>query len=629
VHSGDANSHGKIIPDFIPTAPPDRTTAYARAVVAGTIVAGELVVAACRRHLQDLIDGPTRGLTWKADEAEAMIASYPAYFTITDGPNAGEPFELLDWMVFVVGSLFGWYRGERLRFDEVWLETGKGQGKSPLMATTALLVIGALGRKRAQAIVTGPNDNQAMVTMADAAAAVRADMPGREAGVTLESEGKFRVLGVGVNAHTVEHVGTRSVFRTYPGKATAISGPRPDLVEVDECHELVSAALIDMWQAALAKNPRGGILLCATNTPASTQATGTYFSERAQRVVLGHDVNDSLLVFITRVDVADRKTVFDTPAVWPKSMPALGITFPAENIQREVDKARLNPAERARVERLYFGIPTGAVDFWLDDSTMWDRALGPVDADAMRGHRCWLALDLSNIHDLTALTAIWEVAPATSGDDGEIDPTTRRTASRTWYWTTGANLTARGRVDQMPYDIWQANDQINVVAGDAITKDFVAAFLGEMIAAHDVEFLVFDVAGMGEFEAACGRVGVDVWRYKGPDERPGTGLKLVAHSQGLRRAFKGDQLDMTTSIDRLEEALRLQTTMIDDSPVTTACAMNAAPVTDATGNRAFDKKRSRGRIDGMVTLAMAHGAAGMSAKAKPPSVYTKRGILNL
>jgi hypothetical protein len=26
---------------------------------------------------------------------------------------------------------------------------------------------------------------------------------------------------------------------------------------------------------------------------------------------------------------------------------------------------------------------------------------------------------------------------------------------------------------------------------------------------------------------------------------------------------------------------------------------------------------------------MAHGAAGMSAKAKPPSVYTKRGILNL
>jgi phage terminase large subunit-like protein len=40
------------------------------------------------------------------------------------------------------------------------------------------------------------------------------------------------------------------------------------------------------------------------------------------------------------------------------------------------------------------------------------------------------------------------------------------------------------------------------------------------------------------------------------------------------------------------------------------CAANAALIEDGMKNRAFDKKRSRGRIDGIVTIAMGVGAAG-------------------
>ena len=43
----------------------DPTTAYAKAVVAGKIVAGQLVIAAARRHLRDLKDGARRGLVWR------------------------------------------------------------------------------------------------------------------------------------------------------------------------------------------------------------------------------------------------------------------------------------------------------------------------------------------------------------------------------------------------------------------------------------------------------------------------------------------------------------------------------------------------------------------------------------
>jgi phage terminase large subunit-like protein len=607
----------------------DRTTAFCRAIVSAAIVAGELEIAACSRHLADIEHGAARGLIWRAEEAERMIDAYPANFTITDGPNAGYPFELLDWMLFVTGSLYGWYKRDpegnvRLRFDEAYIETGKGQGKSPWLAATALLTMGGMGRKRAQVVVTGPRDATAMVTMADAAAMVRGTIPGQDEGVTLESEGKFKVSGVGDNAHKIEHLASASVFRTESGNATKVSGPRPDLVAVDEIHELTSTALIDIWQAALAKNARGGLLLGCTNTPAQTQGTGTFYSERAQRVVTGRDANDSLFVYICRVDIVDRETVFDTEGVWRKSMPAIDITFPRENVRREVVKARVNPSEANRVKRLYFGIPTGAVDFWLDDPTLWENALAPVDEASLCNYPCFLSLDLSDKHDLTALSAGWLV-PAPN----ELDAAATRLITKTWYWTCSLNLEDRARKDQMPYDVWRDQGHINVVDGASIDKEFIAAKVQELFAEQAVQFLAYDVAKMFSFIEACQRIGFEVWKYQGPREKAGRGLKLVPHAQGLRIGFQEKQLCMPTSVEVLEDRLRTASITIDHNPINTACASNAAPITDAVGNRAFDKIRSRGRIDGIITLSMVCGAAAMTAAVKAPSVYEKRGLMML
>src|SRR5438128_1320585 len=52
---------------------PDPVEVYARRVVAGDIIAGPLVRAACARHLQDLERGPERGLLWRVDKAIRAI----------------------------------------------------------------------------------------------------------------------------------------------------------------------------------------------------------------------------------------------------------------------------------------------------------------------------------------------------------------------------------------------------------------------------------------------------------------------------------------------------------------------------------------------------------------------------
>lgn len=150
---------------------------------------------------------------------------------------------------------------------------------------------------------------------------------------------------------------------------------------------------------------------------------------------------------------------------------------------------------------------------------------------------------------------------------------------------------------------------LTAVPGATIDKSFIAAEVARICAEQTVQELVFDPAQFADFEAACEDIGFPAWVYEGPDKPAGRGLKMVKHAQGPKVMFEGKQYCMPRSIERFEDRILKETIVIDNSPVTYACASNAALVEDGQKNRAFDKKRSRGRIDGIVTCAMGAGAA--------------------
>jgi phage terminase large subunit-like protein len=132
--------------------------------------------------------------------------------------------------------------------------------------------------------------------------------------------------------------------------------------------------------------------------------------------------DDTAFAFVARIDKADRETVFENEKVWQKSLPALGETFPIENIRETVASALLRPSTKSSVLRLYFGVDTASADFWIDEEK-WAAVQGPVDETMMRNRFCRLALDLSQKNDLTAVSAAWEPI----GDEP--------LAVKSWYWT--------------------------------------------------------------------------------------------------------------------------------------------------------------------------------------------------
>ncbi len=573
-------------------------------------MSGDLVCYAAERHLKDILEGSLRDIYWAPERAAHALGFYPACLSITEGSCVGQPFNLLPWHTFTAGNLFGWRRSSgRMRFRSGWLESGKGQAKSPFMAATGLYMVGYYGVQRAKAYAIGQDRATANVLFKDAAAMCRSPIPGTdpEDNDTLEGRGEVIIRGILDNAFKIEFPATNSVFQSL-ANGEAISGPRPILVAADEIHEFKHNASLETWQEAIAKMPGDALMLLGTNTPASTQIVGTEYSEFYQRVARGEFIDDEAFSFIARVDKADHENIFDNEACWIKALPALGITFPIENIRGRVTTARERLSTAMSVKRLYFGIPLGVVEFWMDEEP-WAAVQGKVDPAEHKGEKCWLSLDLSKKNDLTALSACWE-----GQKDGES-----HLFVKTWYWTVQEGLADRARRDLAKYVEWAADPGIDFTAlpGATIDKTFVADEVARLVAENDVQFLAFDVAGMAEFISACETIGFPVWKFEGPDKAEGYGLKLVPHNQGKRRVFEEKQLTMPTSIEKLEDHILDGTITIDGSPVTYMCAANAYVDSDGQDNRCFDKKRSRGRIDGLVTIAMAVGAATMNSGSAP------------
>jgi len=593
---------------------PDPTTAWAKAAIEGKLfTAGDLVKHAAERHLRDIRDGERRGIYWRPDAAAHALEFLPSVFQVTDGPSAGQPFYPLEWHTFVMGSLFGWRTAtDRWRFRSGWLETGKGQAKSPLMGAIGVYIMGWCDIQRAQCYAIGEDKKTANVLFRDAAAMCRATIPDHDEGESLEALGEVVIRGELENAWKIEHPDSGSFFQPI-ASGESLSGPRPNYVAGDEIHELTDENVLQTWKRGIDKVAGHALMLMGTNTPATNQHVGTAYSEMYQQIAKGEARDDTAFAFVARIDKADRETVFENEKAWQKSLPALGETFPIENIRETVASALLRPSTKSSVLRLYFGVDTASADFWIDEEK-WSAVQGPVDEASMRHRFCRLALDLSQKNDLTALSAAWEPM----GDD--------KLAVKSWYWTTAEKLKERAEADRAPYAEWVEDDYLVATPGSTIDYTFVAAQVAKLKAEQNVLELVVDPAFISSFMDACAQVGLEVWLYGGPDKPTGRGLKIVAHAQGMRIMFEDRQLCMPHSITKTEDAILEQRIIIDNSPVTYSCAANAAIDADGQGNRMFNKKRSRGRIDGMVTTTMAVGAATAADKPKKKSVYESRGI---
>jgi len=550
-----------------PAALADPVTDYARSVVSGAIVAGPMVRNACKRHLRDMETAHERGLRLDLERVHRVIDFFAKVLRLVGGEHEGQPFALAPWQQFVVGSLFGWVTAEGYRrFRVAFIEAGKGSGKSPLAAGIGLYMLVADGEPRAEVFAAAAKKDQSQILFRDAVAMVR-QSPALKQRLTF-SGGPGREWNIA-------YLATGSFFRAISSDSSQ-SGPRPHCALIDEIHEHKDSNVVEMMRAGT-KGRRQALIFMITNSGVDRTSVCYQYHEYSDKVSKGELVDDSFFGYVCSLD--DEDDPFESEDCWTKSNPTLGQTIQRSYLREQVTEARGMPSKQSLVLRLNFSRWVDAYSPWVSGD-LWRACEVDFDLSELEGEPCFGGLDLGGARDLCALVLAFP-------RDGAI-------WAATWFWTPGDTLLERARTDRVPYDVWRDGGYLEAPPGKVVDYGHIAREIGELTTRFDVRSIAFDPYRIGYLQQDLDDHGVSV--------------DLSAHGQGFYRSADTG-LWMPRSVDTLEKHVLGGTLRVKPNPVMTWNSASAQLEADAKGNRIFSKRRSTGRIDGIVSLAMACGMA--------------------
>lgn len=540
----------------------DFVSEYAQAVIDGTIIAGPHVMAACRRHLDDLLKAPERGFFFDHSKANRVIEFFQEVLHLNGGGFEGLPFDPGLWQKFILGSLFGWVEAKTgyRRFQTAYIEIAKGNGKSPMLAGIGLYCLMADGEPRAEVYAAAAKKDQAMILFRDAV---------RMAELSSALSSRLIKSGRGDQVWNLAYPETGSFFRPISSDKSQ-SGPRPHVALLDEIHEHRDSNVVDMMVLGT-KGRRQPLIAMITNSGYDKQSVCWKQHDYGTKVAAGTLQDDSFFAYIASLDEGDQP--FEDESCWIKANPNLGISIQPDYIRKQVIQGKGMPSKESVVLRLNFCEWVGADAPWLSGDA-WLGNRESYTADSLAGRRCYGGLDLSSTQDLTALVLLFEP---------DIDDPYWRLLP--YFWLPKEGLEEKAKRDGADYPAWVRQGWLETTPGAAIDHLFVLHRIADIMQE-------FDLTAIGN-----DRYRVEYLKNMAINE--GLDIPLVEFGQGFA--------SMAPAVDEFERRLVSRNMKHNGNPVMTWCAANAVVMSDPAGNRKPAKNKSTGRIDGIVAAVMAVG----------------------
>ena len=598
----------------------DPATDYALDVVEGIIPAGPSIRAACQRHLKDLATGKRRGLRWDPQAAQRVFDYFHEVLTVEVGGEV-RPFDLLPFQCFIVGSIFGWKRRTGVRrFRKAYAEIGKGSGKSPLAAGIGLYMQTADGELSAEVYAAGAKRDQSMIIFEDVVKMVDRSLRLKRA---------IRQLGNAI-VYELRHKRSGSTFKPL-AKDKKKSGRRVSCALVDELHEHQDRYTVDMLQDGF-KGRTQPLMLVTTNSGHDRDSICFEWHTHAVAVAAGLREDDELFAFVCDLDPGDDP--LEDESCWPKTNPGLGHIIFEDYLRSQVHTARTIPGRENAIRRLNFCEWTDSDVGWVTRQSwtaveedfgpyvhgrLQENFLGPTETEM--GAQCFIGLDLSFVHDLTAMALAFP-----DGDD-----------LLCWveYFTPAESAREREEKTQKPYPLWIQTGLAHGSPGKVIRMESLATRLAEVQARYDVEWVAYDRYRHKELDRDLAALNVKLPMIEHPQGfRRGGLLKGVKDKHGrLLKGQDGKELEnplwMPGSVQALESRILESRIRIQPSAITRTQVSSVVLRQDPAGtaNHIFDKAKATWHIDGIAALAMAVGAAEMRLPSRDLRAFLNNPVV--
>lgn len=450
----------------------DRATNYARRVVNGDIVMGELHRLACQRHLRDLERQNTEDFPYYYNPSKAQeIIDYAETLTIAEGTEP-RPVKLIDSQAFDLGVTFGWFKcsNDKRRFRRRYKSMARQNGKTFENGIMGTYIAGFGGYKYGKLFTVATKKRQARLAW--------------------EEMSKFIAIDPDLNEYfnikdyksTIEALMTNCTIEALSKEAGLDDGFRSIYSSVDEIHQHKDNKTYKALYNGTRSLPETLISMITTRGD-DLNSFCKEMDDYCINILRGIVTAEDFYVDIYCLDPGDD---YFNPDVWVKANPFLCSTPEGmETLKTDAQTAKDMGGSELR-------------DFIIKSLNMWSVNTDNVFIDPakfekgetiktledFRGCSCWVGLDLSSGGDLTTMALEFE------------------TVEDKYYFYTQSFM-PRGRLlehiktDLVPYDIWESMGLITVTGG---TGDFK----------NDYKFIISHLKQLQEeYELSFNGIGID------------------------------------------------------------------------------------------------------------------------
>ena len=473
----------------------DRVTEYANRVVSGKVVAGELHVLACKRHLNDLKRQRSEDFPYYYDPIKALeIIEYAETLTIAEGSEP-KPVKLLDSQAFDLGCTFGWFKvsNNKRRFRRRYKSMARQNGKTFENGIMGTYIAGFGGYYYGKLFTVATKKRQARLAWEEMSKFITID----------PDLGEY--FDVKDYKSTIDALETHCTIEALSREAGLEDGFRSIYASIDEIHQhrdnKIYKALYNGTRA-LDETLVSMITTRGDNLNSFCKEMDDY----AIKILRGLSTAEDFFIDIYCLDLLD--DIWD-PANWIKANP-----FIASNPEKfEILKTDAQTAKDMGGSDLRDFL-TKSLNMWVqntDDQFIqadkWQKCGSKRTLEDMRGRSCWVGLDLSSGGDLTSYSLEFSEEYITdSGDTKEK------------YYFYSHSFMPRGRLqehietDLAPYDLWESMELITVTGGSGdfkndykfiikdlkrIKEEYDLTFLGIGIDPHNADGILADLEAFG------------------------------------------------------------------------------------------------------------------------------------
>ncbi len=349
---------------------------------------------ACARYVYDRTK--REDIEFRKSEVDDVI-KFAGKFKHTKGGAAGKRIELLMWMIFVVGNLFGWYytsgeRKGRRRFTKAFTLVARGNAKSFLCSIIALYTLLISPNGSPSCYVVARNKEQAGIVFNDAKKLLKT------ASATLRKY--YNMMAPKLESFLLD-----GLLQPMAADGQSVDGHRVTLGICDELHAHHDSSLLNTLNTGTTATTDPLVFCIST---AGIQLDGVCINERN----LVRDINSDLEKLDEYFGIEfsiDEKDDWKDSSNWAKANPSLGYAIQLFSLRAEFARALQSAVNRKDFLTKYCNVFVNTNDSpYLDLLQMQEQCSREnFSMKDFLGRECYIGLDLAQKIDLASLTVLF------------------------------------------------------------------------------------------------------------------------------------------------------------------------------------------------------------------------------